>query len=163
MSFGGILWFTKRYPVLIHPGGSEMCGRLFVVIGVLFLRDTPQLVRGPAHHSCKLNILYLFFPLFIFVCRVGLCQVRCSLVLCCIDVACVFFQVLMFLLCPVTNVTSERHFCPQSADDVVLERAEKRLRECTQARFPIVRLAFFLRGNACVMIGVWLLLSHSVS
>jgi hypothetical protein len=74
-----------------------------------------------------------------------------------------FFQVLMFLLCPVINVTSEIYFCPQSADDVVLERAEKRLRDCSQARFPIVCLAFFLRGNACVMIGVWLLSSHSVS
>jgi hypothetical protein len=36
MSFGGMLWFTKRYPVLIHPGGSEMCGRLIVVFGVFF-------------------------------------------------------------------------------------------------------------------------------
>ena len=163
MSFGSIIWFTKRKPVLIHPGGSEMYGRLFVVFGVLFLRDTPQLVRGPAHHSCKLNILYLFFPPF-HICMqsrplpsemlAGALLHRCCLC---------FFQVLMFLLRPVTNVTSERHFCPQSADDVVLERAEKRLRDCTQARFHILCLAFFLRGNACVMIGFWLLSSHSVS
>ena len=45
----------------------------------------------------------------------------------------------MYLCSPVSNVTSVRHFFPsQSADDVVLERAEKQLREYSQAWFPVM-------------------------
>ncbi len=110
MPFGGILLFTKRYPVLMHPGGSGKYGRLFVVIGFLVLRDAPHLVRGPAHRICQLNILYFFFPPPP-VCMqsrplpsemlAGALLHRCYLC---------FFQVLMYLFSPVTNVTSVRHF-----------------------------------------------------
>ena len=92
MPFGGILLFTIRYPLLMYLGLSGKYGRLFFVVVFVVLRDAPHLVRGPAHCICKLNILCSLFPLLLSVCRVGLCQVRCSPVLWCIGVVCVFFR-----------------------------------------------------------------------
>ncbi len=63
----------------------------------------------------------------------------------------VFFSGVDVFIFPVSNVTSVRHFFSlQSADDVVLERAEKRLRECSQAWFPV--MSYFLLAGVKIYI-----------
>jgi hypothetical protein len=109
MPFGGILLFTIRYPLLMYLGLSGKYGRLFFVVVFVVLRDAPHLVRGPAHRICKLNILCSLFPPSP-VCMqsrplpsemlAGALMHRCCLC---------FFQVSMYLLFSVTNVTSVRY------------------------------------------------------